>query len=82
MYKRQVVIRGVYERSDAKVRTQEGMERVKGFLGEPFDTKVEIIENGVKYIVDVEDGQKTGFFLDQKYNRRAIQRQMCIRDSQ
>jgi 23S rRNA (cytosine1962-C5)-methyltransferase len=69
-----IVIRGVYERSDAKVRTQEGMERVKGFLGEPFDTKVEIIENGVKYIVDVEDGQKTGFFLDQKYNRRAIQR--------
>lgn len=67
-------IRGIYERSDAKVRTQEGMERIKGFLSEPFDTKVEIVENGVKYIVDVEDGQKTGFFLDQKYNRRAIQR--------
>lgn len=67
-------IRGVYERSDAKVRTQEGMERIKGFLSEPFDTKVEIVENGVKYIVDVEDGQKTGFFLDQKYNRHAIQR--------
>ncbi|MGN0357679.1 MAG: class I SAM-dependent rRNA methyltransferase, partial [Blautia sp.] len=69
-----IQIRGVYERSDAKVRLQEGMERVKGFLGEPFDTKVEIVENGVKYIVDVQDGQKTGFFLDQKYNRLAIQR--------
>ena len=69
-----VHIRGVYERSDVKVRSQEGMERIKGFLGEPFDTKVEINENGVKYEVDVEDGQKTGFFLDQKYNRKAIQR--------
>ncbi len=67
-------IRGVYERSDAKVRLQEGMERSKGFLGAPFDTKVEIVENGVKYIVDVEDGQKTGFFLDQKNNRAAVQR--------
>ena len=69
-----ISIRGVYERSDAKVRTQEGMERVKGFLSAPFDTKVEIVENGVKYMVDVEDGQKTGFFLDQKYNRLAMQR--------
>lgn len=69
-----IVIRGVYERSDAKVRLQEGMERYKGFIGEPFDTKVEIVENGVHYMVDVEDGQKTGFFLDQKYNRLAIQR--------
>lgn len=67
-------IRGVYERSDAKVRLQEGMERVKGFLGEPFDTKVEIAENGVRYMVDVEDGQKTGFFLDQKNNRAAVGR--------
>lgn len=67
-------IRGVYERSDAKVRLQEGMERFKGFIGKPFDTKVEIMENGVRYIVDVQDGQKTGFFLDQKYNRLAIQR--------
>lgn len=56
-----IVIRGVYERSDAKVRLQEGMERYKGFIGEPFDTKVEIVENGVHYMVDVEDGQKTGF---------------------
>lgn len=67
-----IVIRGVYERSDAKVRQNEGMERFKGFIGEPFDTKVEIVENGVKYIVDVEDGQKTGFFLDQKNNRASI----------
>lgn len=69
-----IAIRGVYERSDAKVRLQEGMERYKGFIGEPFDTKVEIVENGVKYIVDVEDGQKTGFFLDQKNNRASIHR--------
>ncbi len=67
-------IRGVYERSDAKVRLQEGMERYKGFIGEPFDTKVEIVENGVRYLVDVEEGQKTGFFLDQKYNRQAVGR--------
>ncbi|MBE5982239.1 MAG: class I SAM-dependent rRNA methyltransferase [Paenibacillaceae bacterium] len=69
-----IQIRGIYERSDAKVRLQEGMERFKGFIGEPFDTKVEITENDVKYMVDVEDGQKTGFFLDQKYNRLAIKR--------
>lgn len=66
-------IRGIYERSDAKVRLQEGMDRYKGFIGEAFDTKVEILENGVRYLVDVEDGQKTGFFLDQKYNRLAVQ---------
>lgn len=71
-----IQIRGIYERSDAKVRENEGMERWKGFIGESFDTKVEIIENGVKYIVDVEDGQKTGFFLDQKNNRAAI-RKLC-----
>ena len=67
-------VRGIYERSDAKERTKEGMEFRTGFIGEPFDTKVEITENGVRYIVDVENGQKTGFFLDQKYNRLAIQR--------
>ena len=50
------------------------MERYKGFIGDPFDTKVQIVENGVKYMVDVQDGQKTGFFLDQKYNRLAVQR--------
>lgn len=67
-------IRGIYERSDAKEREKEGLERIKGFLGEPFDTNVEIVENGVRYLVDVKDGQKTGFFLDQKYNRLAIQK--------
>ena len=72
MEKDGIHIRGVYERSDAKVREQEGMERLKGFIDEPFDTKVEIVENGVRYYVDVKDGQKTGFFLDQKYNRRAV----------
>lgn len=71
-----IQIRGIYERSDAKVRKNEGMELYKGFIGEPFDTQVEIIENGVKYLVDVADGQKTGFFLDQKYNRQAI-RKLC-----
>ncbi len=65
-------IRGIYERSDAKVRTQEGLERIKGFIGNEFDTKIEIEENTVKYNVDIADGQKTGFFLDQKYNRKAI----------
>ena len=69
-----IEIRGIYERSDAKVRELEGMERFKGFLSKPFDTKVQIVENGVKYYVDVAEGQKTGFFLDQKYNRLAIQK--------
>lgn len=69
-----ITIRGIYERSDAKVRTNEGLERIKGFIGEEFDTKVEIVENGVHYMVDVKDGQKTGFFLDQKYNRLATQK--------
>ena len=70
----EIFIRGVYERSDVKVRRQEGMELTKGFLGEEFPTLVEIEENGVKYQVDIKDGQKTGFFLDQKYNRLAIQK--------
>ena len=69
-----ITLRGIYERSDAKVREQEGMERFKGFLTEPFETEVEIVENGVKYLVDIADGQKTGFFLDQKYNRLAVQK--------
>ena len=67
-------IRGVYERSDVKEREKEGLTKVKGFIGEPFDTNIEIVENGVHYMVDVENGQKTGFFLDQKYNRLAMQR--------
>ena len=69
-----IKIRGIYERSDAKVRKQEGMELYKGFIGSEFPTLVEIVENGVRYQVDVKDGQKTGFFLDQKYNRLAIQK--------
>ena len=69
-----IQIRGVYERSDAKEREKEGLSRVKGFIGGEFDTNVEIVENGVHYMVDVVNGQKTGFFLDQKYNRLAIQK--------
>lgn len=67
-----IIIKGVYERSDAPVRKKEGMYLHKGFTGEEFDTNVEISENGIKYTVDVVNGQKTGFFLDQKYNRQAI----------
>ena len=69
-----IQIRGIYERSDAKVREKEGLPRTCGFLTAPFDTKVKIRENGVQYYVDVENGQKTGFFLDQKENRKAIWR--------
>ena len=67
-----VRIRGIYERSDARERLKEGMEKTAGFLTEPFDTQVPIMENGVRYLVDVAEGQKTGFFLDQKYHRAAI----------
>ncbi|MBQ5933879.1 MAG: class I SAM-dependent rRNA methyltransferase [Lachnospiraceae bacterium] len=67
-----IYIRGIYERSDSKVRLEEGLQRYKGFIGDEFDTKVLISENDVKYYVDVCDGQKTGFFLDQKYNRKAV----------
>ena len=67
-----IKVRGVYERSDAPVRKKEGMEPFKGFIGEAFDTEVKIKENDVRYYVDVMDGQKTGFFLDQKYNRLAV----------
>ena len=69
-----IKIRGVYERSDANERTKEGLSKVKGFIGDAFDTNVEIVENSVHYMVDVANGQKTGFFLDQKYNRLAMQR--------
>ena len=68
-----IKIRGVYERSDANERKKEGLPKVKDFIGEEFDTTVEIVENGVHYMVDVVNGQKTGFFLDQKYNRLAMQ---------
>jgi 23S rRNA (cytosine1962-C5)-methyltransferase len=67
-------IRGVYERSDAPVRKKEGLYLHKGFIGDEFDTNVPISENGIKYTVDVVNGQKTGFFLDQKHNRLAMQR--------
>lgn len=67
-------IRGVYERSDANERKKEGLPKVRDFIGESFDTDIEIVENGVHYMVDVVNGQKTGFFLDQKYNRLAMQR--------
>lgn len=70
-------IRGVYERSDAKVRLNEGMERVKGFIGEPFDTKVEIVENGVKYMVNVADGQKQAFSLTR--NITGLQWEDCVK---
>ena len=69
-----ICIRGVYERSDANERKKEGLPKVKDFIGEPFDTNIEIVENGVHYMVDVVNGQKTGFFLDQKYNRLAMHR--------
>ena len=67
-------IKGVYERSDAKERDKEGIPRVCGFVGPEFETTFTIKENGIKYIIDVANGQKTGYFLDQKYNRLAIQK--------
>ena len=69
-----IEIIGVYERSDAKERKKEGLNIHKGFIGNEFDTNVSIVENGVSYNVDVVNGQKTGFFLDQKYNRFAMQK--------
>lgn len=66
--------KGIYERSDISTREIEGLEQKKGFLTAPFDTMIQIVENGVKYHVDLENGQKTGFFLDQKENRKAIHR--------
>ena len=65
--------RGIYERNDVPVRELEGLSQQKGFLSEPFDTKIIIRENGLKFNVDLENGQKTGYFLDQQDNRRAIQ---------
>lgn len=65
--------KGIYERNDVPVRELEGMEQHKGFLSVPFDTEIVIHENGVKFYVDVANGQKTGYFLDQQDNRRAIQ---------
>jgi len=65
--------KGIYERNDVPVRELEGMEQQKGFLSEPFDTNIIINENGIKFNVDILNGQKTGYFLDQQDNRRAIQ---------
>lgn len=65
--------KGIYERNDVPVRELEGMEQKKGFLSAPFNTRIPITENGLKFMVDVEKGQKTGYFLDQRDNRRAIE---------
>jgi 23S rRNA (cytosine1962-C5)-methyltransferase len=65
--------KGIYERNDVPVRELEGMEQHKGFLSAEFDTNIIITENGVKFHVDIANGQKTGFFLDQQDNRRAIE---------
>ena len=65
--------KGIYERNDVPVRELEGMPQQKGYLSEPFDTKIVINENGLKFNVDIENGQKTGYFLDQQDNRKAIQ---------
>lgn len=65
--------KGIYERNDVPVRELEGLAQQKGFLSAPFDTNIIINENGLKFYVDVENGQKTGYFLDQQDNRRAIE---------
>ncbi|HXS35818.1 MAG TPA: class I SAM-dependent rRNA methyltransferase [Flavipsychrobacter sp.] len=65
--------KGIYERNDVQVRELEGLQQQKGFLSQPFDTNLIINENGLKFHVDIENGQKTGYFLDQQDNRRTIQ---------
>jgi 23S rRNA (cytosine1962-C5)-methyltransferase len=65
--------KGIYERNDVPVRELEGLPQQKGFLSDKFDTNIVINENGLKFNVDIENGQKTGYFLDQQDNRRAIQ---------
>lgn len=65
--------KGIYERNDVPVRSLEGMDQRKGFLSAPFDTNIILQENGLKFNVDIENGQKTGYFLDQQDNRRAIE---------
>ncbi len=64
--------KGIYERNDVPVRELEGLQQQKGFLSEPFNTNIIINENGLQFHVDIENGQKTGYFLDQQDNRRAI----------
>ncbi len=70
------IIGGIYERNDVAIRALEGLEQYRGWYGaeHPDSAQTEICENGIKYLVDVENGQKTGFFLDQKYNRLAVAR--------
>jgi len=65
--------KGIYERNDIPVREVEGLKQQKGFLSEAFDTMILIKENGLEFYMDIENGQKTGYFLDQQDNRRAIQ---------
>lgn len=65
--------KGIYERNDVPIRELEGMEQKKGFLSEPFDTNIIINENGLQFHVDIANGQKTGYFLDQQDNRRHIE---------
>ncbi|MHA4808174.1 class I SAM-dependent rRNA methyltransferase [Flavitalea flava] len=65
--------KGIYERNDVPVRELEGLPQQKGFLSAPFGTLIKISENGLQMMVDIENGQKTGYFLDQHDNRRAIQ---------
>jgi 23S rRNA (cytosine1962-C5)-methyltransferase len=65
--------KGIYERNDVPVRELEGLQQLKGFLSAPFDTNIIINENGLQFHIDIENGQKTGYFLDQQDNRRAIQ---------
>lgn len=64
--------KGIYERGDVEVRHKEGLEIKKGFIYGNFNPRIEVIENGIRFIVDVENGQKTGYFLDQKFNRDII----------
>ena len=73
LLKKIVQPRGMYERNDVSVRKLEGLPLITGFIGEPFDPKVVIQENGIRFVVDLEGGQKTGYFLDQRENRMALQ---------
>ncbi len=68
--------RGIYERSDVPVRRLEGLQEREGFVDKPFDTKVTVLENGLKILVDVAEGQKTGYFFDQRENRAALKPMM------
>lgn len=76
--------KGIYERSDMPVREKEGLEQTKGFLYGNFDPRVEVEEDGIRFIVDIENGQKTGYFLDQKLNRdilRLYAKDACVLDA-